>query len=163
MTNIHASCVKLARAGEAFGAPPDAGVLLLGDSGAGKSATALALIAMGARLVSDDRTELFVREQILWGRAPARLAGLIEARGVGIVTLPHDAEAPIALAVELVAAGAAPRFPAPQRLGMPDALAPSVAARPPLLRLAPDGAAVKIVLAVAAFANALFRDEGNPP
>ena len=49
--NIHAGCVMLGRKG----------VLLLGPSGAGKSELALRLIDDGARLVADDRTDLFVR------------------------------------------------------------------------------------------------------
>ncbi|MEI9929823.1 MAG: hypothetical protein WDM89_04475 [Rhizomicrobium sp.] len=37
VVNIHATCVVLAKAGSRFGAPANAGVLLLGKSGAGKS------------------------------------------------------------------------------------------------------------------------------
>ena len=58
VVNIHASCVVCARAGAAFGVPEDAGVLLLGESGSGKSEAALRLIAIGAKLVADDRCEL---------------------------------------------------------------------------------------------------------
>ena len=47
-TSTQPACV-LGRAGEAFGAPADAGVLLLGESGAGKSDLALRLIERGAR------------------------------------------------------------------------------------------------------------------
>ena len=41
----------------------------------------------------------------------------------------------------------------------------TVRAKPPLLRLSAQDAAIaeKIVLASAAFSNALFREEGNPP
>ena len=49
--NIHASCVAIG----------GKGVLLLGDSGAGKSDLALRLIDEGARLVADDRAELYRR------------------------------------------------------------------------------------------------------
>ena len=69
--NIHATCVRLGRAGAAFGAPPDAGVLLLGKSGAGKSDLALRLIALGATLVADDRTELYLWQRKLYARPPA--------------------------------------------------------------------------------------------
>src|SRR5512146_1790449 len=105
MVNIHASCVLLDGAAEAFGAPRDAGVLLLGESGRGKSDLALRLIERGAKLVADDRTELFVKDNALFARAPQSLAGLIEVRGAGIVALPFAAEARIALAVEMMETG----------------------------------------------------------
>ncbi len=162
--NIHASCVVLGRAAEAFGAPSDAGILLLGESGAGKSAIALQLIGRGARLVADDRVELFVREGDLWARPPAALAGLIEARGVGIAALPFAADAHVALAVELVATHNVPRHPEIRHYAPPKALG-DVARLPPLLALSADDNAVvdKIALAAAAFAHALFRRESNPP
>ena len=62
--NIHASCV-------AFGGK---GVLLLGASGAGKSSLALRLVDDGARLVADDRCDLFPRGGKLHARAPASIA-----------------------------------------------------------------------------------------
>src|SRR2546423_3465696 len=96
--NIHATCVLCAEAGQAFGTPPDAGVLLLGESGSGKSDLALRLIAMGATLVADDRCELFFNGGAVCARAPPAIAGPIEIRGVGIVTLPFAPDAPIALA-----------------------------------------------------------------
>src|SRR6202012_946602 len=97
--NIHASCIVLADAGKFCGAPADAGVLILGESGKGKSDLALRLIERGAQLVADDRTELFPENGALMARAPAALAGLIEARGVGIAALPFAAQARIALVV----------------------------------------------------------------
>ena len=159
--NIHASCVMLDRAAAIFGAAPGDGILLLGESGAGKSAVALKLIAMGAVLVADDRVELYMHEQVLWARPPATLAGLVEARGVGIVTLPHAANARVALAVALGPDAA--RHPERENYEPPAPL--SVRTKPPLLRLSARDMAVaeKIVLAAAAFSNALFRDRGNPP
>ena len=61
------------------------GVLILGASGVGKSDLALRLIADGALLVADDQTLVEARGDELWATAPATIAGLIEARGVGIV------------------------------------------------------------------------------
>ena len=109
--NVHASCVMLAEAGLAFGVPRDAGVLLLGESGTGKSDLALRLMVMGAVLVADDRCDLFVAAGALRARVPDSLAGLIEVRGVGIVQMPYRPEARIALAVRLVAPSAVPRLP----------------------------------------------------
>ena len=157
MRNVHASCVRLERAGTAFGAPRDAGVLLLGKSGAGKSDLALRLIALGAKLVSDDRSELFARRGRLFARAPKNLKGLIEVRGVGIVALPHAASARIALVVKLDAV--ATRLPSERFYEPPYDLS----VRVPLLRLAPfeASAPAKIALAVAAFEKKLFRETAH--
>ena len=70
MVNIHATCIVLADAATAFKAPKDAGVLLLGESGSGKSDLALRLMERGAKLVADDRVELFARDGLLMARAP---------------------------------------------------------------------------------------------
>jgi serine kinase of HPr protein (carbohydrate metabolism regulator) len=78
--------------------------LLRGPSGAGKSDLALRLIELGARLVADDQTELERKGLAIIATSPAKIAGLIEARGVGIVRLGRDqimARAPVALLVDL--------------------------------------------------------------
>ena len=77
------------------------GVLILGASGSGKSGLALALIGRGAALVADDRVVLTRRGDALVARAPERLAGLIEARGFGLLRLVSVAEAPLVVAVDL--------------------------------------------------------------
>lgn len=152
--NIHASCVVLAAAGEAFGAPADAGVLLLGASGSGKSDTALRLIEHGARLVSDDRTGLFIENGRLAARPAKALEGLLEIRGVGIVELPFVPWATIALAAELVAPDDVPRLPEPACYVPPAGLGNPRELRVPLLRLslAPSTPA-KILAAAAALAR----------
>ena len=96
--SIHACCVVLSRAGDPFGAPSDAGVLLIGPSGSGKSDLALRLIALGAVLVADDRVELFVQHGTLMARAPQALAGLVEIRGGGSVEMEYARLADIAAA-----------------------------------------------------------------
>ncbi len=96
--NVHATCVAL-RHGRSW-----RGVLLRGPSGAGKSDLALRLIETGARLVSDDRTDLTREGRKVIATAPGRIAGLIEARGVGIVKLGRDQlvkQAPVFLLVDL--------------------------------------------------------------
>jgi serine kinase of HPr protein (carbohydrate metabolism regulator) len=164
VVNIHASCVQLGDAGKSFGAPHDAGILILGESGSGKSDLALRLIERGARLVSDDRTDLFAEDGALMACAPASLAGLIEARGVGIVALPFAAQARIALVVTLIEPGEVPRLPRQEFYRTPPELALADAAHPPLIRLCAHefAATAKISLAAAAFAKALFRDSRNP-
>ena len=80
---------------------PAAGVLILGPSGAGKSSLALRLMAFGAQLVADDRVCLAVQDGALIARAPAQIAGLIEARGAGILRADALAQARIVLAVDM--------------------------------------------------------------
>ena len=62
------------------------GVLITGESGIGKSETAIELIKRGHRLVSDDVVELRrVSEETLIGTAPDITKHFIEMRGVGII------------------------------------------------------------------------------
>ena len=159
--NIHATCILMAEAGRAFGAPSGAGVLLLGRSGGGKSDLALRLIAAGAKLVSDDRTDLYVSRGALWARAPRRIAGLIEVRGVGILALAHAPRVRIALAVEM---GRAPRHPDHRTFQPPSPLVLPEKAAVPLVKIAPfeASAPAKIAIAVAAYAHGLHRDHVNP-
>ncbi len=77
------------------------GLLITGPSGSGKSALALQLMAYGAALVADDQTELTQRDGVLFATCPARLCGLIEARGVGILHADDVPEACLTLVVDL--------------------------------------------------------------
>ena len=88
---LHASCVAV----------QGRGVLILGRSGAGKSALALQLMAYGADLVSDDRTELTAEGDHLIARPPESIQGLIEARGLGLLQASFAAQTTIALVVDL--------------------------------------------------------------
>jgi HPr kinase/phosphorylase len=72
---VHATLVKVM----------SRGIILMGESGSGKSRLALSLLYEGARLVADDVVELCGGPDGLKGRAPDRLRGLIEIRGVGII------------------------------------------------------------------------------
>ena len=76
-------------------------VLLLGPSGSGKSALGLQLMALGARLVADDQTRICRRDASLIATCPPALAGLIEARGVGILRADPLDQAEIILAIDL--------------------------------------------------------------
>ena len=64
------------------------GVLLLGESGTGKSECALDLVTRGHRLVADDVVEIW-REGPLGviGRGPARIRHHMEIRGLGIINV----------------------------------------------------------------------------
>jgi HPr kinase/phosphorylase len=62
------------------------GVLLLGESGAGKSETAIELIKRGHRLIADDAVEIRrVSDKTLVGTAPENIRHFIELRGIGII------------------------------------------------------------------------------
>ena len=62
------------------------GMLLLGDSGIGKSETAIELVKRGHRLIADDAVEIKrVSDKTLLGSAPEIIRHYIELRGIGIV------------------------------------------------------------------------------
>ncbi|MEP1611361.1 MAG: HPr kinase/phosphatase C-terminal domain-containing protein [Roseobacter sp.] len=89
--NLHASCVSF----------ESKGVLIIGPSGVGKSGLALQLMALGAALVSDDRTDLWVADAQLLASSPDQIRGLIEARGVGILRAEPCAIAKIKLVIDM--------------------------------------------------------------
>ena len=88
------------------------GVLLTGPSGSGKSDLALRLIERGWRLVADDYCEVWASDGVVWATAPARIAGLLEARGLGVIPC---VPLPIARIVLIAACSQAPveRLPEP--------------------------------------------------
>lgn len=101
----------------------EAGVLIRGASGAGKSALALALIeaagraGLFARLVADDRVLLRAACGRLLARPHPALAGRVEKRGEGIVAVEHEPCGVVRCVVDLEPAGARgadvpPRMPA---------------------------------------------------
>ncbi len=62
------------------------GLLLLGDSGVGKSETAIELVKRGHRLIADDAVEIKrVSDKTLVGSAPEIIRHYVELRGIGIV------------------------------------------------------------------------------
>ena len=93
---MHASCVAVS--GRA--------VLITGPSGSGKSALALTLLAHGARLVADDQSEIFLDEGRVMARCPAPLSGLIEARGLGLLTAEPAGPTEVVLVADLAEAEA---------------------------------------------------------
>ncbi len=91
--NIHASCVCL----------NNKGILILGESGLGKSDLSLRLIMeRGAKLVADDRVDLENINGQIMASAPKILQGLLEVRGLGIIHQPFIKDVPINLIVRLV-------------------------------------------------------------
>lgn len=62
------------------------GILLVGDSGVGKSETAIELVKRGHRLIADDAVEIKrVSKKSLVGSAPENIRHFIELRGIGII------------------------------------------------------------------------------
>ncbi len=89
---VHGSCVAWS----------GRGLLILGPSGSGKSGLALQLMAHGAGLVADDRTRLTRPDDGPPVAAPMpAIAGLIEARGVGILAAEAAQPCRLALLVDL--------------------------------------------------------------
>ncbi len=109
MSLVHGTCIAIG----------GAAVLLRGAPGSGKSDLALRLLGrtqLGVQLVADDQVMLTKRVDGLWARAPARIAGLLEVRGIGVLEMPALAEAQLRLVLELCAPGGS--VPVPR---MPDA------------------------------------------
>lgn len=78
------------------------GLLITGASGAGKSALAIALIGLGAKLISDDQTQVSREGGVVTLRCPTpALHGVIEARGVGLLRAEAIEAAPLILVVDL--------------------------------------------------------------
>ena len=64
------------------------GILLMGDSGIGKSEAAIELLKRGHRLIADDAVEIHkVSASSLMGTAPALIRNYIELRGIGIINV----------------------------------------------------------------------------
>ena len=65
----------------------DTGVLLIGESGIGKSESALDLITRGHQLIADDVVKVFEADGELRGRAPELTYELLEIRGLGVINV----------------------------------------------------------------------------
>lgn len=66
------------------------GLLLVGDSGIGKSETALELIKRGHRLIADDAVEIKrISKETLIGTAPELIRYYMELRGIGVINVRH--------------------------------------------------------------------------
>jgi len=128
------------------------GILLRGPSGAGKSDLALRLIDSGARLVADDQTEVVCIGGRLFASAPASIRGLLEVRGLGILTLDAEPRVGLQIVIDLGSPDSVERFPDDRCC---DILGISL----PLFRLAPfeASAPAKVRLAAGAAAGRILR------
>lgn len=100
---IHATCINM----------KGRGILLLGDSGTGKSDLALRMIDMGAHLVADDQVSLRVEDGMVIASPPTVLASLLEVRGLGIFRFPGMTKSALALVIQLVPQHQVVRMPLP--------------------------------------------------
>jgi serine kinase of HPr protein (carbohydrate metabolism regulator) len=119
------------------------GVMISGPSGSGKSDLALRLIGRGWRLVADDYSHVFASAGALYAAPPARIAGRIEARGLGIVAVRHLGLARLVLAVDC-------GVQAPERLPEPDRVTVAGLDLPRLKLIARHASAVEIITAATA-------------
>lgn len=100
----------------------ETGLLLRGPSGSGKSALSLELIALArlrgdfGRLIADDRVLIESRNGRLLARPHPDIAGMIEARGMGILSLPHESGGVIHGLVDLTPAASLARLPEDEAL-----------------------------------------------
>ena len=104
---VHASAVAVG----------ERGVLVRGASGSGKSSLVLGIIDRDpdtSFLVADDRVVLAAVDGRIEASPPGTIAGRLEVRGLGIVTVPYVSPSPIALVVDLLPTGRCPRFPEPR-------------------------------------------------
>ncbi len=104
---VYGSCVALG----------ERAVLIFGQSGSGKSGLALQMIALGAVLVADDGVRLQRAGDLVLARPPENLQGLIEARGIGILSTVFRYDVPIVLVVDLDQAAGA-RMPDAQKYAL---------------------------------------------
>jgi serine kinase of HPr protein (carbohydrate metabolism regulator) len=104
---VHATCIVVG----------EAGILIRGESGAGKSTLARSVVEIACRsghfacLVSDDRTRIAERHGRLVAQVVPSIAGRIEARGAGILTVAYETSAVVRLVVDLGTTDP-PRLPA---------------------------------------------------
>jgi HPr kinase/phosphorylase len=142
------------------------GVLLVGDSGIGKSECALDLIVRGHRLVADDTVEIRRRQEtILIGTCPELTRHHMELRGLGVINVKElfgiastRSSKRIELVVQLERWDPAREY---ERLGLDDEFYDLLGLRVPLLRMpVAPGRNIAILVEVAA-RNQLLRARGH--
>ncbi len=82
----------------------DKGILIIGESGSGKSSLALSLIANGAHLICDDIANLRLIDDTLIMTKPPALPSAIEVRGFGLISVPLLDEVRVDLIVDMAEA-----------------------------------------------------------
>jgi len=86
-------------------------VLLRGPPGSGKSDLSLRLMDGGAELISDDYVDLHEKNGVLIAEGPKTILGMMEVRGLGLVTMPYIDHGIVFLACDLMPAERIERMP----------------------------------------------------
>ena len=141
------------------------GVLLIGESGIGKSECALDLVVRGHRLVADDTVELFRRtEGVVVGRCPPLTRHHMEVRGLGVINIRDlfgiaatRTSKTVELVVQLERWDSAREY---DRLGLDDNVYELFGVKVPLIHMpVAPGRSLAILVEVAA-RNQLLRSRG---
>jgi serine kinase of HPr protein (carbohydrate metabolism regulator) len=80
----------------------DSGILIIGESGIGKSDLALRMIDSGAMLIADDITICKKINNFIYLFSPEETKGLLEVREIGIITVPFIENIKLSLVVQLI-------------------------------------------------------------
>ena len=135
------------------------GILLIGESGIGKSETAVELLKRGHRLIADDAVEIKkISESTLVGTSPELIRNYIELRGIGIVNVAKlfgvgavKQENPIDLVVNIVPWNTEEVY---DRLGLEEHFKDVLGVRIPMYTSpVPPGRNLAVILEVAAMNN----------
>ena len=134
------------------------GVLLLGESGIGKSETAIELLKRGHRLVADDAVEIRRVSDSLYGTAPELIRHYIEIRGIGVINVAKlfgmaaiKDESTVDLVVNIVPVGNEQIF---DRLGLEEQYMDLLGVKVPAITIpVRPGRNLAIILEVAAMNN----------
>ena len=144
------------------------GLLLIGDSGIGKSEAALELLKRGHRLIADDAVEIRkITENSLSGTAPELIRNYIELRGIGIINVAKlfgmgaiRTENEIDLVVNIVPWNSQEAY---DRLGLEDQYMEILGVKVPLnTNPIPPGRNLAVILEVAAMNNRQRKLGYNP-
>ncbi len=89
------------------------GLLLRGASGSGKSDLALRIMDAGGSLVSDDYTQLTVKDRQLFASPPEAIKGMLEVRGIGLLSVAYIPCARMDVVIDCESHEAIERLPQP--------------------------------------------------
>jgi serine kinase of HPr protein (carbohydrate metabolism regulator) len=102
------------------------GIFIIGTSGMGKSDLAICLMDRGARLVSDDYTEITVKNNILTATAPKNIKNRVEVHGIGIIKVKSKSKAKLSLVVQLIEEKDLERMPEEETIIIEDISLPKI-------------------------------------